>query len=323
MSQKRIGVMIGGTNVPGPPGPELLADIERAEEMGIPAAWLVCGGSGIDSITLFAAAAMRTQRILFGTAIVQTFPRHPVLMAQQAQVLAQIAPGRFRLGIGTGHRPNMEATFGADFRAPLSHLSEYIRILKAILHDGTVDFNGRFYKANVRIAAPVDVPVMASALQPKSFELCGAEADGAISWVCPAEYLRDVALPAMKAGAERAGRPVPPLINGIPVCVHDNPEEVRAAVREQLVHPRLPFYQRMFATAGLPEASNGVWSDAMIDASVLWGSESQVAENLHGLLSIGATEVLACPIPAGDNRDASMSRTLRLLSQVASDVDGG
>ena len=131
-----------------------------------------------------------------------------------------------------------------------------------------------------------------------------------------------MALPAMKAGAERAGRPVPPLINGIPVCVHDNPEEVRAAVREQLVHPRLPFYQRMFATAGLPEASNGVWSDAMIDASVLWGSESQVAENLHGLLSIGATEVLACPIPAGGrSRDASMSRTLRLLAQVASDVE--
>ena len=214
--------------------------------MGIPAAWLVCGGSGIDSITLFAAAAMRTQRILFGTAIVQTFPRHPVLMAQQAQVLAQLAPGRFRLGIGTGHRPNMEATFGADFRAPLSHLSEYIHILKSVLHEGAIEFNGRFYKANVRIASPVDVPVMASALQPKSFELCGAEADGAISWVCPMEYLRDVALPAMKAGAERAGRPVPPLINGIPVCVHDNPEEVRAAVREQPSgsklqrgHPRL------------------------------------------------------------------------------------
>ena len=173
MSEKRIGVMIGGTNVPGPAWPRTLGGYrERPRSMGpIPAAWLVCGGSGIDSITLFAAAAMRTQRILFGTAIVQTFPRHPVLMAQQAQVLAQIAPGRFRLGIGTGHRPNMEATFGADFRAPLSHLSEYIRILKAILHEGAVDFNGRFYKANVRIASPVDVPVMASALQPKSFEL--------------------------------------------------------------------------------------------------------------------------------------------------------
>ena len=45
---------------------------------------------------------------------------------------------------------------------------------------------------------------MASALQRGSFELCGEEADGAISWICPGTYLRDVALPAMQAGAERA-----------------------------------------------------------------------------------------------------------------------
>ena len=49
------------------------------------------------------------------------------------------------------------------------------------------------------IPEPADVPVMASALQRRSFELCGAEADGAISWVCPGGYLRDVAIPAMNA----------------------------------------------------------------------------------------------------------------------------
>ena len=60
---------------------------------------------------------------------------------------------------------------------------------------------------------------MASALQRGSFELCGEEADGAISWICPGIYLRDVALPAMQLGAERAGRPVPPLIaHALCVC---------------------------------------------------------------------------------------------------------
>ena len=67
----------------------------------------------------------------------------------------------------------MEATFGADFRAPLSHLSEYIHILKSVLHEGTVDFDGRFYKANVRIASPVDVPVMASAFNPSLSSYAG------------------------------------------------------------------------------------------------------------------------------------------------------
>ena len=73
---------------------------------------------------------------------------------------------------------------------------------------------------------------MASALRQGSFELCGAEADGAISWVCPGSYLRDVALPAMQKGADQVGRAAPPLIAHVPLCVHDNPDEVRSAFRE-------------------------------------------------------------------------------------------
>ena len=68
---------------------------------------------------------------------------------------------------------------------------------------------------------------MAAALGPRAYRICGAEADGAISWVCPGSYLREVALPALQRGAEMAGRPVPPLIVQVPVCVHENPEYAR------------------------------------------------------------------------------------------------
>jgi len=161
---------------------------------------------------------------------------------------------------------------------------------------------------------------MGSALQQGSFELCGEEADGAISWICPGPYLRDVGLPAMHAGAERAGRPVPPLIAHAPVCVHDHPDEVRAAVREQIMNPRLPFYQRMLIAAGYPEAEHGTWSDRMVDGVVLWGNEARVAERLHELLAWGATEILATPVLAGSNRAVSLDRTMRLLGQVAQSI---
>ena len=312
MTQKRIGV-----SVFAPDSASILAGIQKAEELGIQAAWLTTGGAGLDALTLFASAAVRTERILLGTSITPTYPRHPVVTAQQVQVIDQLAPGRFRLGVGPSHRPIIEETFGVNFRAPLGHLSDYLHILKALLQEGSVDFDGRHYKAHARIASPIDVPVMASALQPKSFELCGAEADGAISWVCPGAYLHDVALPAMKAGAQRTGRSVPPLIAHAPVCVHENPDEVRDAVREQVMNPRQTFYQRMFAAAGLPEASNGTWSDAMIDATVLWGDESVVAGKLDGLFTLGATEVLASPIHAGGDRASSLERTLKLLGQVS------
>ena len=312
MSPKKIGVAVSEPN-----SAAVLAGIERVEELGLPAAWLTTGPSGPDGLTLFASAAVRTRNTLLGTAITPTYPRHPVVVVQQVQVIAQLAPGRFRLGVGPSHRPTMVGIFGVDFRAPLGHLSEYLHILKALLREGSVDFQGDYYKAHASIAAPIDVPVMASALGPKAFELCGAESDGAISWVCPATYLRDVALPSMKAGADRAGRPVPPLIAHAPVCVHDNVDEVRAAIREQVPNPRLPFYQHMFAAAGYPEASNGTWSDAMIDGTALVGNESQVADKVEGLLALGATEVLASPIPAGADRAASLERTLQLLAQVS------
>ena len=58
----------------------------------------------------------------------------------------------------------------------------------------------------------------------------------------------------------------------------------------------------------------------MIDAVALWGDEAQVAEALAGLFALGATEILVSPVPAGDDRAASLERTLRLLSQVAQAV---
>jgi F420-dependent oxidoreductase-like protein len=313
MDQKLIGVVVSAPDSPG-----ILAGIEHAEQLGIPAAWLTTGGTGLDALTLYAAAAVRTSHIRLGTSITPILPRHPLVVVQQVQVLAQLAPGRFRLGLGPSHRPTMEATFGFDFRAPLGHLREYVQIVKTLLQRGSVDFDGRYYQAHGQIRTPVDAPVMASALQRKSFELCGEETDGAISWVCPGVYLRDVALPAMRAGAEKAGRPVPPLLAHAPVCVHDKPDEVRAAAQQQLAnYVRLPFYVQMLTAAGFPEAASGTWSDAMIEAVVLSGEESRVADRLQGLFALGATEILVSPLAAGSDRAASLERTLRLVADAA------
>jgi alkanesulfonate monooxygenase SsuD/methylene tetrahydromethanopterin reductase-like flavin-dependent oxidoreductase (luciferase family) len=211
--------------------------------------------------------------------------------------------------------------YGFDFRAPLGHLQEYLQIVKSLFQTGAVDFDGRYYHAHGQIRTPVEVPVMASALQRRSFELCGEVADGAISWVCPAVYLRDVALPAMRAGAEKAGRAVPALLAHAPICVHDKPDEVRETAQQQLAnYVRLPFYVQMLTAAGFPEAAQGSWSDRMIETVVLAGPESRVAERLHELFSFGATEILVSPLAAGSDRAASLERTLRLVAEVGATV---
>jgi F420-dependent oxidoreductase-like protein len=314
MAQQRLGLVVSA-----PDSAAVLSSIAALEQQGIPAAWLTSAGAGgADPLGVLAGAALQTQHIMLGTAITQTFPRHPIAVVQQALVLAQLAPGRFRLGLGTSGRAGMEQTFGVNFRAPLGHLREYLRIVKALLQEGVVDFSGRYYQGHSRISAPVDMPVLAAALGEKAYELCGAEADGAISWVCPGSYLRDVALPALQRGADSASRPVPPLIAHAPVCVYEHADAVRAAIRQQFgFFARTPFYQNMFHAAGFPEVAQGAWSDAMIDAVTLYGDESQVAAAIEELFGLGATEILVSLVAVGEDPAASRARTLRLLSQLS------
>ena len=314
MAEKRIGVAAMGGD-----SRAVVARIQELESLGIAAAWLTSGGAGPDALTTFAAAAATTERILLGTSIIPTYPRHPIVAVQQTQVIAQLAPGRFRLGLGPSHKVSIEPMFGIEHHAPLTNLREYIQVVKALLGEGRVDFDGKQYHGHAALpgAAAPDVPVMASALRRRSFRLCGEVADGAISWVCPGQYLRDVGLPAMQEGAARADRPVPPLIAHVPVCVHDNPDEVRDAARQQLSnYPRSPFYQEMFAASGHPEARDGVWSDGMLEDVVFSGSEEDVAGRLRELFEWGATEILAHPVTAGGDSQASMNRNLNLIAAV-------
>jgi alkanesulfonate monooxygenase SsuD/methylene tetrahydromethanopterin reductase-like flavin-dependent oxidoreductase (luciferase family) len=105
------------------------------------------------------------------------------------------------------------------------------------------------------------------------------------------------------------------------VCVHDKPEEMRAAAQQQLAnYVRLPFYVQMFAAAGFPEAAEGTWSERMLDAVVLSGDESRVADRLHELFAFGAAEILVSPVMAGSDRKASQERTLQLVADVAKAV---
>ena len=290
--------------------------IVRAEGAGVPAVWMTSGGP--DPMMTFAAAARRTQSVKFGTAIVPTYPRHPLALANQAVVLGQLAPGRFRLGVGPSHKPLMENVWGIPFEQPHAHLREYVGVLRAALTTGEVNVDGPRFKVHTRIADPPAVPIMISALRERAFRLAGEIADGAISWVCPASYLGRVAVPALEAGARQAGRPTPPLVAHCFIAVHENREAVYEVARRQVAtYPRLPFYSRMFQDAGFPEAKEGTLSDRMIDAVVVHGDEAQVRAGLQSFIEQGATEVIASIMPVRDDRAGSIDRILGAVAGVA------
>ena len=139
----RIGITGGGSTVD-----RIIDQAAEAENDGFASLWYGGGGRGMDVLTLLPLVGRATSRIELGTAIVQTYPRHPILMAQQAATVAQaIGDGRFTLGVGVSHRPVIEYSYGLSYDTNARHLREYLAVLGALLEAGTVRFAGEEYQA--------------------------------------------------------------------------------------------------------------------------------------------------------------------------------
>ena len=90
---ERVGLVIPGGNAA-----TAVKTIVEAEAAGVRQIWMTHSPHFPDSLTILAAAATKTSTIRLGTSIVQPYPRHPLVMAQQALSINDIAPGRLRLG---------------------------------------------------------------------------------------------------------------------------------------------------------------------------------------------------------------------------------
>lgn len=303
-----------GAAVHEPTADAMLAAVQHAEAQGVPAVWLTTG-AGPDAMMVFAAAAATTRTVRMGTAIVPTFPRHPVVVAQQAADIAALAPNRFTLGLGPSHATSIQTRYGIPYARPLEHLREFVAVVRRLLSGNELDFAGSRFRVRARISRAADVPVIISALRTRSFELAGEIADGAVTWVCPAPYLYETALPALERGAARAGRQRPRLIAHAFVCLTEDPLLLKQAVSQGMAnYPRLAAYQAMFASAGYPEARQGEWSPALVDAVLLHGDESAVRRKvLDFLRTSGADELILSVLPAGQDRVLSLHRTLDFI----------
>ena len=294
--------------------------ISRLEKAGLQTAWLTNTAQAPDPLGVLAVAAATTDRIELGTSIVQTYPRHPLALVQQALVIDELAPGRLRLGVGPSGPRVIEPTFGIPYTRPTTHLREYVTILRTALQTGSVDFHGELLTGRLRLSGPTQVRVLASALRGKSFHLAGAIADGAISWMCAREYIRDVAAPAIAAGADEAGRERPPLIVHVPLVVSTDEAAVRRQVPVQFgFYLKVQMYQNMFRDAGFPEAAEGTFSERLTDHLAIWGDEDTVRRRVAEMREYGASEILVSIVNLDDDR-AAADRTVEVLGDLARDI---
>ncbi len=274
----------------------------RAERANVYNAWMVMPATGLDTLTLLAAAAVKTERITLGTTIVPAFTRHPLAFVTQALALEGLAPGRFDLGIGTAHARTMVDVYHVDFDRPLRRLIEYLNIVQPMLKTGSVHFEGEFYRADASFPHAPGTPVPMAALRAPAFRVAGRLADGAMSWNCPTAYLQQVALPALQEGADSAGRDRPRLMVHVPVLVSAGRDDVHRRAGEQLrYYAAAPFYARMFADAGYPLRPDGSVSPELIDDLVVSGTPDEIAAQLRRRLDLGFDVLMVNPLRTEDD----------------------
>ena len=307
MALSQVGIAIHK-----PSAATMLQAISQAEAAAVPTVWLTTG-AGPDALTVFAAAATSTRSITMGTAIVPTFPRHPLVVAQQTADIAQLAPKRFVLGLGPSHANVMAGRYGIPYRQPLGHLREFVTVVKALLSGGQTDFEGKHFKVHAKLNYGAQVPVIISALRAGSFELAGEISEGAVTWLCPAPYLRDAAMPALERGAARMGRQRPKLIAHAFLALTSDPADLQQGVDEFLpFYPRLTNYQEMFAAAGYPEARQGTWSARMLEAVVLHGPDDECRKKLDSFMrTSGCDEIILSIMLVGADRDAALRQSMQ------------
>jgi F420-dependent oxidoreductase-like protein len=294
-----------------------VAAMVAAERRGAPMLWSTVAGIAPDPLPIFAAVAAQTTRAGLGTAIMPTYPRHPVALASEALAVAGLAPGRLRLGLGPSHKFIIQDMYGIPFDRPLEHLREYVTVLRALLWDGKVDFRGAHFRVKARFAggaAPPRVPLPVAALRPPSFRLAGEIADGGISWLCPVPYLLETALPALREGAAAAGRAAPPLIGHVPVALSGDRDAVQAAAQAQIgPYARAPFYARMFGDAGFPVGPDGKMTAPLIDELVVSGDAPAVAGRLRAIRAAGVDELMITVLSVAD-QDAEEGAVAEILA---------
>jgi 5,10-methylenetetrahydromethanopterin reductase len=304
----KIGIGIG--DIAGAPADVagMIAQAQRAEADGFASGWLA-NIFGFDAIMMAALCARETTRIELGTAVVPTFPRHPVAMAQQALTAQSMAGGRFTLGIGLSHQVVIETMLGMSFAKPFSHMKEYLAVLAPLMRTGSAMHQGSEY----RVAASLNVPnsqgcqILVAALAPKMLALTGAEADGTITWMTGPKTIREHTVPRISEAAAAAGRPAPRIVVGLPVAITKDPAAARRSASQQFaIYGTLPSYRAMLDREG---------AEGPADV-VVAGDEATVAAALGRLEEAGTTDFLWAPCPVEGDREA-IPRTRAFLAKLA------
>jgi 5,10-methylenetetrahydromethanopterin reductase len=267
-----------------------------------------------DAFIALTLAAQATTTLELGTAVVPTYPFHPMAMARSALTVQAVSGDRLSLGIGPSHQSVIERMYGLSYDHPARHTREYVTALQsAFALDGTAEAHGAHFDYTsiftVPQASSLRPPqLLVAALAPLMLKLAGELADGTILWLTDEHALTTHVVPRITTAAEAAGRPRPRIVSCMPTAVCDDEAEGRErAAQVYATYRAIPTYERIL------DRGSGQGPEDV----VLVGTEATIVARLERWAELGVTDVVFAPFPLAGDRAGSLARTREMLASLA------
>lgn len=296
-----------------------LQRVERAESLGYESVYTT-HIAGRDSLIVLAAYASRTERIRLGTGVLPIYSRTPVATAQAAATIDELSAGRMVLGLGVAHQVTVENWFGNTIGKPVAEMREYAGAVRAMLR-GEDPPAGEKFPTRFRFMGyepRADLPIYIAALSPAMLRLAGQIGDGVMLWLCNPDYIREVVVPEVTTGRERAGKELEgfDIVAAVPAAVTDDPDTAHASLRSDLIpYFSLPFYRAMIERSGYgdeigafdeamkrgdTEAASAAISDRFLGQLAAVGNATDAEASVRRYLEAGATSPCLGGVPRTD-----------------------
>ncbi|HEX2562581.1 MAG TPA: LLM class F420-dependent oxidoreductase [Acidimicrobiales bacterium] len=282
-------------------------------ELGYTDVWSA-ESDGADGFTPLALAAAWEPRLRLGTAIIPAYTRAPACFAQSVASMADAAPGRFAIGIGSSSNVIVERWNGVPFEEPYKKVRDVVRFLRDALAGEKITrqydtFNVQGFRLGVRPEqAP---PILVAALRAGMLRLAGREGDGAIINWLSAEDVATVA-PIVHDAAGGAPREI---VARIFVAPTDDAERVRGMGRFAIAaYLNVPVYAAFHEWLGRRDRLGDMWRlwregdrkaalaaipDEVVDELIIWGSPEACREHVQRYVDNGVTTPALALLPFG------------------------
>jgi probable F420-dependent oxidoreductase len=278
----------------------------EAEERGYTDFW--SAESDVDGVVPLALAAAWTKQATLGTAILGVFNRGPALLAMTAAALAEAAPGRFCLGVGSGSNVNVERWNGIRFERPLTRVHDVVRAVRMALDGEQMNYaSDQLRVSGYRVGRrpPGRVPIFIAALQERMLRQAVRLGDGVcLTWVSADDVTQVVGVirdEAQKAGKDPDSVQVMCRIN---ICPGEDPRGREAYRRAITAYLNVPVYREYHAwlgrgaqlrpmqefwDAGNRKAAVEAVPEAVIDELGVFGTPDACREHVARFVASGVT----------------------------------